>query len=98
MLGRTTFRILTALVESSDDGMIRRLQLEDFHVSLVGLGVLASAVVSVWASTFVASLLNRLQPRDTATLAESAMVLEAVGMLRVGWPLGALHGLTRQKC
>jgi hypothetical protein len=32
-LGRTTFRILTALVESSDDGMIRRLQLEDFHVS-----------------------------------------------------------------
>jgi hypothetical protein len=28
-----TFRILTALVESSDDGMIRRLQLEGFHVS-----------------------------------------------------------------
>jgi hypothetical protein len=33
VLGRTTFRILTALVESSDDGMIRRLQLEGFHVS-----------------------------------------------------------------
>jgi hypothetical protein len=33
VLGRTTFRILTALDESSDDGMIRRLQLEDFHVS-----------------------------------------------------------------
>src|SRR5580704_16302821 len=33
VLGRTTFRILTALVESSDDGMIGRLQLEGFHVS-----------------------------------------------------------------
>ena len=33
VLSRTTFRILTALVESSDDGMIRRLQLEDSHVS-----------------------------------------------------------------
>src|ERR1700680_2573787 len=33
VFGETTFRILTALVESSDDGMIRGLQLEDFHVS-----------------------------------------------------------------
>src|ERR1700681_2434417 len=33
VFGRRTLRILTALVESSDDGMIRRLQLEDFHVS-----------------------------------------------------------------
>jgi hypothetical protein len=33
ILGRTTFRILTALVESSDDAMMRRLRLEDFHVS-----------------------------------------------------------------
>jgi hypothetical protein len=54
VLGRTTFRILTALVESSDDGKIRRLQLEHFHFSLVGLGVLAGVI---WASTFVASLL-----------------------------------------
>jgi hypothetical protein len=76
---------------------IRRLQPEDFHVSLVGLGVLACAVVSVWASTFVASLLYGQEPRDTATPAGSTMVLEAVGMLRVGWPLGALHGSTRQK-
>jgi hypothetical protein len=29
---RQHFRTLTAPVESSDDGMIRRLQLEDFHV------------------------------------------------------------------
>jgi hypothetical protein len=50
VLGRTTFRILTALVESSDDGIIRRLQLEDFRVSLVGLSVLAGGVISVWAS------------------------------------------------
>ena len=33
VFGRRTLRILTALVESSDDAMIRRLQLEDFHVS-----------------------------------------------------------------
>jgi hypothetical protein len=47
VLGRTTFRILSALGKSSGDGMIRRLQLEHFHVSLVGVGVLAGAVVSV---------------------------------------------------
>ena len=33
VFGRRTLGILTALIESSDDGMIRRLQLEDFHVS-----------------------------------------------------------------
>src|SRR5580704_16718632 len=33
VLGRTIFHIPTALVESSDDAMMRRLRLEDFHVS-----------------------------------------------------------------
>ena len=33
VVGRRTLSIFTALVESSDDGMIRRLQLEDFQVS-----------------------------------------------------------------
>ena len=51
---------------------------------LVGLGVLAGAGVSVWASTFVASLLFGLAPRDPATLVGSAMVLAAVGVL-AGW-------------
>jgi hypothetical protein len=33
VFGLRTLRNLAALVESSDDVMIRRLQLEDFHVS-----------------------------------------------------------------
>ncbi|MBI3400362.1 MAG: ABC transporter permease [Acidobacteria bacterium] len=51
---------------------------------LVGIGVIAGAGVSVWASQFVASLLYGLQPRDPATLVGSAVTLAAVGAL-AGW-------------
>jgi len=51
---------------------------------LVGLGVLAGAGISLWASTFVAALLYGLEPRDPATLVGSAAVLAAVGVL-AGW-------------
>jgi putative ABC transport system permease protein len=44
----------------------------------VGVGVLAGAAVSVWASTFVASLLYGLEPHDPATL-----VLSMAGMMIV---------------
>jgi len=56
---------------------------------LVGVGVLAGAGISLWASTFLASLLYGLEPRDPATLAGSAVVLAAVGAL-AGW-LPARH-------
>jgi putative ABC transport system permease protein len=51
---------------------------------LVGLGVLAGAGLSVWASTFVASLLYGPKPRDPTTLVGSAILLAAVGAL-AGW-------------
>ncbi len=51
---------------------------------LVGVGVLAGASISVWASTFLASLLYGLEPRDPATLVGSAGVLAAVAAL-AGW-------------
>ena len=51
---------------------------------LVALGVLAGAGLSVWAATFVASLLYGLKPRDPTTLVGSAMLLAAVGAL-AGW-------------
>ena len=51
---------------------------------LVGLGVLAGAGVSIWASKFVATLLYGLEPRDPATLAGAVVVLAAVGAL-AGW-------------
>jgi putative ABC transport system permease protein len=51
---------------------------------LVGVGVLAGAAISVWASTLVASLLYGLDPRDPATLVGSVVVLGAVGAL-AGW-------------
>ncbi|HEV3062155.1 MAG TPA: ABC transporter permease [Vicinamibacterales bacterium] len=48
---------------------------------LVGLGVLAGAVVSLWASKLVASLLYGLEPRDPATLASAAVILAAVSAM-----------------
>jgi putative ABC transport system permease protein len=51
---------------------------------LVGLGIVAGAVVSMWMSKFVATLLYGLQPRDPATLAAGALVLAAVGAI-AGW-------------
>src|SRR5206468_876145 len=51
---------------------------------IVGAGVIAGASLSAWASTFVATLLYGLQPRDPATLVGSALVLTAVGAA-AGW-------------
>ncbi|MBZ5560757.1 MAG: ADOP family duplicated permease, partial [Acidobacteriia bacterium] len=51
---------------------------------LVGIGVLAGAGASVWASKFVATLLYGLEPRDPLTLVGSAVTLAAVGAL-AGW-------------
>lgn len=51
---------------------------------LVGVGALAGAGISVWASTFLPSLLYGLEPRDPATLMGSAVVLVAVAAL-AGW-------------
>jgi predicted permease len=51
---------------------------------LVGAGVLVGAGISAWASTFLASLLYGLEPRDPATLVGSALVLAAVAAL-AGW-------------
>ena len=48
---------------------------------LVGVGVVAGAGVSVWASQFVTTLLYGLEPRDPATLVASAAVLATVGAL-----------------
>jgi ABC-type antimicrobial peptide transport system permease subunit len=56
---------------------------------LVGVGVLAGAGISVWASTLGASLLYGLDPHDPATFVGSAVVLAAIGAL-AGW-LPAWH-------
>ena len=51
---------------------------------LVGLGVMAGAGVSIWASRFVAPLLYGLGPRDPITLVGAALVLGTVGGA-AGW-------------
>ena len=51
---------------------------------LVGIGVIAGAGVSLWASTFIASLLFGLAPRDPATFVGAAITLGAVAAL-AGW-------------
>jgi putative ABC transport system permease protein len=51
---------------------------------LVGIGVLIGAVVSLWTSQFVATLLYGLQPRDPITLVGATVTLAIVGLL-AGW-------------
>jgi putative ABC transport system permease protein len=53
---------------------------------LVGLGVLVGAGLSVWASTFVASLLYGLEPRDPTTLIVAIATLAAVAALAAWLP------------
>ncbi len=51
---------------------------------LVGAGIVVGAVVSAWASKFVASLLYGVEPRDPVTLIGAAAILAAVGAV-AGW-------------
>jgi ABC-type antimicrobial peptide transport system permease subunit len=52
--------------------------------SLVGVGVLVGAGISLWVSQFVATLLYGLEPRDPVTLAGSVAMLATVSAL-AGW-------------
>jgi putative ABC transport system permease protein len=51
---------------------------------LVGVGVLVGAGASFWASTFIASLLYGVEPRDPSTLVGAAVTMAAVAVL-AGW-------------
>jgi putative ABC transport system permease protein len=53
---------------------------------LVGVGVVTGAVVSVWASQFVTSLLYGVDSRDTITLVGAALVLAFVAGVAAGVP------------
>jgi predicted permease len=53
---------------------------------LVGLGVGIGAMLSLWASRFVGSLLFGLQPRDPGTLTTAAIVLAIIGGLAAWLP------------
>jgi ABC-type antimicrobial peptide transport system permease subunit len=51
---------------------------------LVVIGVAVGTGISLWASTFVSTLLYGLDPHDTTTLAGAALTLAAVGAF-AGW-------------
>jgi ABC-type antimicrobial peptide transport system permease subunit len=53
---------------------------------LVGAGVIVGTVVSLWASTFVATLLYGLEPRDPATLIGAVLALATVAAIAAWWP------------
>jgi ABC-type antimicrobial peptide transport system permease subunit len=50
----------------------------------VALGVVIGAVVSLWASSFVASLLYEVRPRDPATFGGAVVILAGVAFV-AGW-------------
>jgi ABC-type antimicrobial peptide transport system permease subunit len=47
--------------------------------TLVGLGTLAGAALSIWAARFVSTLLYGLQPPDPVTLVAAVVVLGTIG-------------------
>jgi putative ABC transport system permease protein len=51
---------------------------------ILGTGVVVGVVVSLWASSLVASLLYGIEPRDAATLTWAAVILAIVGA-SAGW-------------
>ena len=53
---------------------------------LVGIGILIGAGVSAWASTFVATLLYGLDPRDPLTFLGAAAILMTVGAFAAWLP------------
>ncbi|HEX5476195.1 MAG TPA: ABC transporter permease [Vicinamibacterales bacterium] len=53
---------------------------------LVAAGIVAGALVSLWAAHFTAALLFGLEPRDPLTLAGAALVLVLVGALAAWLP------------
>jgi putative ABC transport system permease protein len=80
---RTEIGIRMAL--GADAAAVVRLVLRRAAL-LVGLGVVIGAGLSLWASTFVASLLYGLQPRDPVTLVGAAVILAAVGAFAAWLP------------
>ena len=53
---------------------------------LVGIGIVAGAGTSLWASRFVSPLLFGLQPRDPMTLGAAIVVLAAIGVVAAWAP------------
>ena len=54
--------------------------------SLVGVGVMAGVLLTLWASRFIAALLYGLSPRDPATLIGAMLVLIGVAACAAALP------------
>jgi putative ABC transport system permease protein len=54
--------------------------------TLVGVGILVGAGISVWMSKLVAALLYGVEARDPATFIGAAVMLAAVAAVSGGWP------------
>ena len=80
---RAEFGIRMAL-GASPSGII---QLVLMRVTLlVGAGMIVGVVISLWASTLVASLLYGVEPHDPGTLADAALALTLVAALAAWVP------------
>jgi ABC-type antimicrobial peptide transport system permease subunit len=59
---------------------------------LVGLGILAGAGISWWATKFVATLIYGLEPRDPTTFTSAVVVLAGVAAVAAGLPARSAVG------
>ena len=80
---RSEFGIRMAL-GAAPSGIVRLVLLR--VALLVGAGVIVGTAVSLWASTYVASLLYGLAPHDPETLVGAALILAAVATVASWMP------------
>ena len=75
----------TRMALGAAPGSVVRLMLSRVSVQIV-LGVVIGGVVSLWASTLIATLLYGLEPRDLTTLIGAAVTLAGVAALAAWLP------------
>ncbi len=84
-VSRRRFEIGVRMALGANPALVVRMVLRNVAL-LVGLGVVVGALIGIWGSGFVESLLYGLQPNDPDTYALAAALLALVGVLSAWVP------------
>lgn len=84
-VGQRRGEIAVRMALGADAATILRL-IVGHGTALVVVGVLVGAVISLWAASYVQSLLFGIEARDVGTLVAAALVLALAGLLSIWLP------------